>query len=116
MSDNEAPVEGAQFPYRIAANAAAVVEARMASYGPPEENHACTAAMWDAYLERRWNAAHRRGEIFTLDAQDVCLMNVLQKISREANVRAEDNRLDMQGFTINAELVARAAAEEVEEA
>ncbi len=91
----------------LAHEAAAVVRDRMASYGPPGENHGCTAALWGAYLERRRQACDRRGETFELDAQDVCWLNVLQKVSREANARGGDNRLDVMGFAINAEIVAR---------
>lgn len=97
----------AQPAFELAQEAAEVVKARMGSYGPPDENHGCTAVLWGAYLERRRQACDRRGETFVLDGQDVCWLNVLQKVSREANARGGDNRLDVMGFAINAEIIVR---------
>lgn len=87
-------------PGDIAHEAANVVDERMADYGHPSENHACTAHMWNAYLRRRFE-----GTGFRLDARDVCLLNVLQKISRDAHTRKRDNLVDVIGFAINADMV-----------
>lgn len=73
----------------------------MAAYGHPKENHACTADLWNAYLRRRGLL------LGAIDAEDVCWLNVLQKISRHANERKHDNRVDTIGFTINADMIAR---------
>jgi hypothetical protein len=83
----------------VADEAAAAVADRMASYGPPSENHACTADLWTAYLRRRGLLV---GE---LDAEDVCWLNTLQKISREANERKRDNLVDVVGFALNIDLI-----------
>lgn len=83
---------------RIATEAITAVADRMADYGPPAENHACTAELWRTYLERR------HGVTVELDAHDVCLLNVLQKVSRDAHTRKRDNLVDVIGFAINAEM------------
>lgn len=87
----------------IAEEAAKVVEDRMAVYGPPGENHACTAELWRAYVKRRF------GLNVPFDAEAVCWLNVLQKISRQANESQRDNLVDVVGFVLNAELVQDAA-------
>lgn len=96
----------AQPAYELAQEAAAVVKARMEAYGPPHVNHGCTAELWSTWLNRRF------GVRLELTAADVCWLNVLQKLSREANLAAGDNRLDVMGFAINAELTIRADNEE----
>lgn len=85
----------------IADEAAAVVRDRMADYGPPSVNHACTAGLWTAYLRRRGLLADAQ----ELDAHDVCLLNVLQKVSREAHRRKRDNLVDVIGFVVNADML-----------
>lgn len=87
---------------RIAQEADDVVADRMAVYGLPAENHGCTAALWTAYLRRR-GLLEDGAE---LDDRDVCLLNVLQKVSRDANVRKRDNLVDVIGFAINADMCA----------
>lgn len=71
--------------------------ARADTYGHPAENHGCTAAMVSAYLTRRY------GHPIVLDAEDVCVFNVLQKISRQANEPARDNIVDAAGYLGNIE-------------
>ncbi len=69
-------------------------------YGPPKENHTCTAALWNAYLDRRkWAATNKTGAAFyTITPEDVCFLNILQKISRCANTITKDNLADMAGW------------------
>lgn len=74
----------------------AVTGPRNEAYGPPHLNHGCTAALWRAYLQRRF------GLVLDLDGRDVCLMNVLQKISRDAHCRQTDNLIDIAGYAENA--------------
>ena len=71
----------------------------MVAYGPPELNHGCTAELWRAYIKRRF------GVDLELDGQDVCWLNTLQKISREANMRQRDNLVDVIGYALNVELI-----------
>lgn len=94
-------VEGHQVFKHIALEAKEIVEERGQSYGPPSENHACTADLWNAYLWRRGLLAF--GE--ALDQEDVCVLNVLQKISRQANTRKRDNLVDILGFVINIDML-----------
>lgn len=74
--------------------AAAIVDGpRRESYGTPFDNHSRTAAMWSAYLGRR------------VTAHDVCMLNILQKASRDAHRPTRDNLVDIAGYARNAELV-----------
>ncbi len=68
-------------------------------YGHPADNHGCTADLWRAYLRRRYGVT-----LAFLDAHDVAMLNALQKVSREANVRSRDNLVDLAGYAYNAEL------------
>jgi len=92
---------------------------RQKFYGHPRDNHGCTAALWSAYLLRRVQSRLREmGEhpedgrelehILTLDARDVCWLNILQKASRDANLRKRDNLTDTAGYARNAEMVEEA--------
>jgi hypothetical protein len=78
---------------------------RQRFYGHPLDNHGCTAGFWDYYIERRRQACELAGEQFVIDERDVCMMNTLQKISRDANLRKRDNLVDMAGYARNAEMV-----------
>lgn len=80
---------------------------RQADYGHPRDNHACTAALWQAYLQRR-ATANGVDYSMTIDARDVCMMNILQKISRDANRRKDDNIVDVVGYALNAKMVEEA--------
>lgn len=72
-------------------------EDRQRDYGHPIDNHGGTAAMWTAYLGARLNAP--------LTARDVCLMQVLVKVSREGNAPKRDNLTDICGYARNAEMI-----------
>ena len=72
---------------------------RHEAYGPPALNHGCTAFLWWAYLQRRMKHPDFQG----LEARDVCLMNILQKISRDANCPKRDNLVDIIGYAENAQ-------------
>jgi hypothetical protein len=83
-----------------------IVEERGAAYGPPSENHARTARLWGAYLESK----REGGMIFPITPNDVCFLNILQKIARcmsEAGT-AEDTLQDIQGFVENILIMERA--------
>lgn len=84
--------------------AARVVDGlRQASYGSPWDNHGCTAEMWTSFLRRR-GILSPNVDVF-LTAEDVCLMNILQKVSREANEHKRDNLVDTCGYSRNVELI-----------
>ena len=74
-------------------------------YGHPRDNHGCTAEMWQSYLSRKL------GTDVELDARDVCMLNILQKVSRDANMPYRDNLVDICGYARNAELVEIADAD-----
>ena len=67
---------------------------RREDYGPPHENHARTATLWSAYL-------HARGRPAALSPEDVCWLNILQKISRECHAPKQDNLTDAIGYILN---------------
>lgn len=77
---------------------------RQRYYGHPLDNHGSTAALWKAYLERKY------GISFGLDARDVCMMMILLKVSRDANKEAVDNLVDIAGYARNAQMVEQEAA------
>lgn len=77
----------------ILTEAAALVDgARREAYGTPLANHTRTAAMWSAYLG------------VPITPRQVCMLNVLQKVSRDAHSAARDNLVDIAGYARNAEL------------
>ncbi len=82
-------------PHSILQEADEITEDRGEFYGPPSENHACTAALVTAFLQRKYRID------LTLDGEDVCWFNILQKISREANSHQRDNLVDVAGFVKN---------------
>lgn len=73
---------------------------RNSSYGHPLDNHSTTAAMMTAFLRRKYNL----DDTLTLDAEDVCMFNVLQKCSRQANAPKRDNLVDIAGYVANIEM------------
>lgn len=75
---------------------------RNTDYGHPIDNHGTTAALWSAYLR----AIQRRGKT-TLDGEDVCFLNILQKIAREATTGAgkRDTWVDIAGYAGNIEMI-----------
>ena len=82
--------------------AALIYGDRNRDYGTPLDNHSTTAALWNAYIA----ALVRRGKP-ELDAEDVCWMNILQKISREATTGTgkRDTVVDICGYSGNIEMV-----------
>lgn len=67
-------------------------------YGSPSENHTCTAQMWSAYLTRS-----NSGRPVFVSAADVCMLNILQKASRQAHAPKRDNLVDIAGYAANVE-------------
>lgn len=73
--------------------------ARQKSYGHASDNHTNTANFWSEYLLRKY------GLEISLSARDVCMMQILLKISRDANKESRDNLVDMAGYARNAEMI-----------
>lgn len=65
---------------------------RRDDYGHPLDNHRRTAEMWSAYLG------------YEVTPRQVCMLNALQKIGRDAHRPKRDNLVDLCGWARNAEL------------
>lgn len=79
---------------------AAINGPRNVDYGHPLDNHRTTAELWNAYLVRR--GVLRPLNNLTLD--DVCMLNILQKVSRAAGGRiTHDTLVDIAGYAANVE-------------
>ena len=80
---------------------------RQADYGHPRDNHGCTAAMMEAYMHRRFQSDIKAGlpsRLFT--ARDVCVFNILQKVSRLANTPTHaDSLVDIVGYALNMAMI-----------
>ena len=73
--------------------AKAVDGPRNEDYGHPLDNHGRTAALWSAYLG------------IPITPEQVCFLNVLQKISRGMNRITRDTLVDIAGYARNVEMV-----------
>lgn len=83
-------------------------------YGEPIDNHSLTSDLYTAYLDGRLVAGRPM-----VDAEAVCVLNILQKISRSVYLGGftRDGLVDIAGYAYNIEKVyaardARADAEE----
>lgn len=72
---------------------------RQQDYGTPVENHQRTADLWTAYLHGKY------GIPFEVSAEDVCFLNILQKVSRGINGLTRDTLVDIAGYARNIELI-----------
>lgn len=92
---SELPTE----PYRsgepLAERVVATTAERRGEYAHPSENHGLTAQLWGHWLSSRLRTR------IDLTAEDVCMLNMLQKASRLANGTHEDSLLDVQGWIEN---------------
>lgn len=74
-------------------------------YGHPLDNHGITAGLWGIYLG------------IELTPEQVCILNILQKISRSMNKMTRDTIVDIPGYSGNIEMIwierARREAEEL---
>lgn len=74
--------------------------ARQSNYGSPQENHSCTADLFETWRKRRLSSNH--GDPTEFDALDVCVFNIMQKLSRLANDPTHrDNLVDIAGYVEN---------------
>jgi hypothetical protein len=70
-----------------------LVEERGKQYGHPREDFTRTAGMWSAYLGHE------------IKAEDVPMMMILLKVSREKHKHKDDNLFDIKGYAKTAEML-----------
>ena len=99
------PPRGEPWPHSVpggfAAKITETVANRGSGYGHPQDNHQLTADLWSAWLKRRL------GVDISLSAEDVCALNVLQKLSRAAHATKDDTWEDVAGYAENVAMLAR---------
>lgn len=82
-------------PGGFAAQVTETVVNRGSDYGSPANNHEVTATMWSTWLSRKLGVAIK------ISAEDVCLLNVMQKLARLAAGTKDDSLLDIAGYVEN---------------
>jgi len=66
---------------------------RNQDYGHPADNHGHTAKFWSIYLG------------VEITSEQVCMMNILQKVSRGMAVLTHDTLVDIAGYARNVEMI-----------
>lgn len=66
---------------------------RQNDYGTPMKNHTDTAALFSAYLG------------IPITAEQVCYLNILQKISRSNKGYKRDTLVDIAGYACNLQMI-----------
>lgn len=77
----------------------AVHGARNKDYADPLTNHSRTANRWTSYLRDKY------GVEITVSPEDVCFMNIDQKIARSMNSITRDTLVDIAGYAYNVQIV-----------
>lgn len=81
-------------PNTILDEAARITTAdRNQDYGTPLANHGRTAAFWSNYLG------------IPITPEQVCILNILQKISRSMEKTTRDTLVDIAGYARNIEMI-----------
>lgn len=88
--------------------AKAVYGERNQAYGHPQDNHQRTAELWSAYLN---GVLPLRRGLLNITPTDVCILNILQKISRLANGYHRDSCVDIAGYAENICLIEETAGD-----
>lgn len=79
----------------LATAAEYVAGPRSSYYGHPLDNHGRTAILFKAYLLARF------GVELDITEEDVCWLNVQQKVARDMNVPSADGVIDVAGYAAN---------------
>lgn len=72
---------------------------RNKNYGHPYDNHKKTAQGWTWWLKAKYD------DSIELDAEDVCWMNIIQKMSRESYFPTDDGLRDTMGYAENIDII-----------
>ena len=76
-----------------------LTDIRGEAYGKPRVNHNRTARLWTAFLHNKG-----LGSSLRINAEDVCLLNILQKGARtQHGAQHLDNLIDITGYADNLE-------------
>ena len=79
-----------------------VVGERGEKYGHPVDNHGCTGALFSLWIKRWSEAQKSQDESQTLTGIDVCVFNIMQKLSRAAeSPELRDHWEDIMGYAEN---------------
>ena len=97
--DAQSEAEAALPQGTFAAQVLSTVTARGAAYGHPSINHQLTADLWSAWFSRK------TGMGLSFSAEDVLVLNVLQKLSRLGERSKDDTWLDVLGFSENVSML-----------
>ncbi|TXH44231.1 MAG: hypothetical protein E6Q97_33115 [Desulfurellales bacterium] len=86
---------------------------RNRAYGSPWENLTNCAGLWQAYFEGKYGGKIVDPMQFTISAEDVAMLNLVQKIARTFNVKVSmDTYIDMAAYSaIAGEVAAEDAIE-----
>lgn len=81
--------------------------ARNQAYGHPLDNHGLTARYWTVYLQAKAKDDDFLGDFLEFTAEDVCFLNILQKIARAQNGvdLNRDSLVDIAGYSANVEMI-----------
>lgn len=72
---------------------------RQASYGPPDQDFARTAKMWEALLEDGITQLGQHGKFrLHITPAQVAMCMIALKLSRETHQKKRDNRVDIAGY------------------
>lgn len=66
---------------------------RQANYGHPLDNHGRTAQLWSTYLQTN------------VTPENVCMLNILQKVARSMNEITHDTIVDVAGYSENVNMI-----------
>ena len=76
---------------------------RNLDYGRPDQNHGCTADLFEQFRRRKIQSGH---DPLEFDAYDVCAFNICQKLSRLAHTfDHRDSLVDIAGYARNWEMI-----------
>ena len=85
-----------------------VSEDRQETHGDPKDNHRATAWFWSIYIDEKLKAVQKIAPVrqINLTPEDVCFLNILQKIARTIHGEVTtDTLVDIAGYARNIEIL-----------